>query len=51
MRLLDFCSNDVLIHTMSPVAAGSNPPALNRQALKRPEVRVITEHITMAEFP
>ena len=51
MRLLDFCANDLLIHTMSPIAAGSNPPVLTRRTLKRPEVRVITEQITMRELP
>ena len=51
MRLLDFCSNELLIHTVSGAGTGNNPPILSRQTLKRPEVRVITEHITMAEFP
>lgn len=51
MRLLDFCAND-LIHTMLPIAAGSHPPVqVTRQTLKRPEVRVVTEQITMTGFP
>ncbi|KAF8204954.1 hypothetical protein BJ912DRAFT_15628 [Pholiota molesta] len=58
MRLLDFNSNDVYIHSMS--GGGSNPPITHNMpshlkaqklGLARPEVRVVTEHITMTEFP
>lgn len=63
MRLLEFNSNDVYIHSISAAMAGSNPPVtiahhnivphINFQKVSRtrPEVRVTTEHITMSEFP
>lgn len=56
MRLLDFNSNDAYLHPIS--MGGSNQPigltAQHRSqklGLTRPEVRVVTEHITMTEFP
>ena len=56
MRLLDFNCNAVYLH---PISVGeSNPPismTVNHRSQKLsltlPEVRVVTEHITMTEFP
>lgn len=45
IRLLEFSSGEVYIHSM-PAIANGNPKYLP----KRPEVHVTTEHITMAEF-
>ncbi|PPQ77775.1 LOW QUALITY PROTEIN: hypothetical protein CVT25_011210 [Psilocybe cyanescens] len=58
-RLLEFNSNDVYVHSISAAIAGSNPTGARHAAphlkskkisLPRPEIRVTTEHITMAEF-
>ncbi|GLB33590.1 hypothetical protein LshimejAT787_0104740 [Lyophyllum shimeji] len=62
IRLLEFSgTSDVYVHSMSNIAS-SHPqirhsmapyvlPKSPKYALKRPEVHVTTEHITMAEFP
>ncbi|KAH0587380.1 hypothetical protein H2248_006177 [Termitomyces sp. 'cryptogamus'] len=58
IRLLDFKSNDVYVHSMSNIASvhpirhsiAPYSPKSPKYALKRPEVHVTTEHITMAEF-
>uniref|UniRef100_A0A8H7Y101 Uncharacterized protein n=1 Tax=Psilocybe cubensis TaxID=181762 RepID=A0A8H7Y101_PSICU len=58
-RLLDFNSSEVYVHSISAAMAGNNPvgtrhtgPHLksNKISLPRQEIRVTTEHITMAEF-
>ncbi|KAG5646411.1 hypothetical protein DXG03_003461 [Asterophora parasitica] len=60
MRLLEFSSADVYVHSMSnitsthPIRQSMAPfpmPKAPKYALTRPEVHVTTEHITMAEFP
>lgn len=58
MRLLDFNSVDAYVHPISmggsnQSAAPGKLPHLKGQklSLTRPEVRVVTEHITMTEFP
>jgi len=61
IRLLEFSgTNDVYVHSMSnitsthPIRHSMAPyslPKSPKYALKRPEVHVTTEHITMAEFP
>jgi len=63
MRLLEFSSGDVYIHSSSAGATGTNPPITiahhnflphlksQRGTRTRPEVRVTTEHITMTEYP
>ncbi|KAF9057379.1 hypothetical protein BJ165DRAFT_27604 [Panaeolus papilionaceus] len=57
LRLLDFRSSDIYIQSFSPGMNGSQPQGdhntgrLRIQKLRpHPEVRVTTEHITMAEF-
>lgn len=57
MRLLKFSSNDVYVHSVSinnsnPVRQSVAPFALPKSPkyVRRPEVHVTTEHITMAEF-
>ena len=62
MRLLEFSTSEVYIHSVSAIA-NSNPVRHSNAAYarpkskpqkyipKRPEVHVTTEHITMAEFP
>ncbi|KAG6820438.1 hypothetical protein H0H93_000434 [Arthromyces matolae] len=58
IRLLEFSTGDVYVHSMSNIAS-THPirhsiapysPRTPKYALSRPEVRVTTEHITMAEF-
>ncbi|KAF8076169.1 hypothetical protein FPV67DRAFT_1470606 [Lyophyllum atratum] len=60
IRLLEFSSSDVYVHSVSnitsthPIRHSMAPYALPKSpkyAVKRPEVHVTTEHITMAEFP
>ncbi|KAK0242531.1 hypothetical protein EDD85DRAFT_293393 [Armillaria nabsnona] len=61
MRLLDFHSHDVYVHSMSGMSSGNTPPRAPAPAafavsvaappLTRPEVHVTTEHFTMHEYP
>ncbi|RDB23295.1 hypothetical protein Hypma_009572 [Hypsizygus marmoreus] len=60
IRLLEFSSGDVYVHSMSaitsthPIRHSIAPYSLPKSpnyVVKRPEVHVTTEHITMAEFP
>lgn len=61
MRLLDFHSHDVYVHSMSGMSSGNTPPrapvpaafavSVAAPPLTRPEVHVTTEHFTMHEYP
>ncbi|KAK0191189.1 hypothetical protein F5146DRAFT_1137979 [Armillaria mellea] len=61
MRLLDFHSHDVYVHSMSGMSSGNIPPrapvpaafavSVAAPPLTRPEVHVTTEHFTMHEYP
>jgi len=55
IRLLEFSSSDVYVHSTSNVASAhpTTPYVLPKSPKysRRPEVHVTTEHITMAEFP
>jgi hypothetical protein len=49
MRLLEFSSNEVYVHTTS-VISSAKPQPPKKYTLTRPEVHVTTEHITMGEL-
>ncbi|KXN87874.1 hypothetical protein AN958_07883 [Leucoagaricus sp. SymC.cos] len=61
IRLMEFSTSEAYVHDMSHVAQASNTvkqtilsrlhPKREKSMSTRPEVRVTTEHITMAEFP